>query len=61
MKKKINYKDLEIIIDKIIAHANIAKSECQKENPDLVVLCDNIIEDMGNLLDDAECCINPLN
>lgn len=61
MKKQINYKELEFIMDKIIAHANITKSECQKENPNLVVLCDNAIEYMGNLLSDAESCINPFN
>ena len=61
MKKVINYEELKTIMSKIIEHANIAKSECQKSNPDLVTICDNAIEEIGNLLSDAERCINPFN
>lgn len=61
IKKEINYGELEAIMDQIIEHANIAKFECQKENPDLVTLCNNAIEDIGNLLSDAESCIKPFD
>lgn len=61
MKKIIDYKKLEVIMIKIIEHAELTKSECQKETPDLVTLCDNAIEEIGNLLSDAESCINPFN
>lgn len=58
---KIDYKELERILDKMIVHAQTAKSECHKENPDLVTLCDNSIEEMWNLVSDAERCICTLH
>lgn len=58
---KIDYKELEKILDEMIAHAQTAKSECRKEHPDLVTLCDNSIEEMWNLVSEAERCIYPLH
>lgn len=58
---KIDYKELERILDKMMVHAQTAKSECHKENPDLVTLCDNSIEEMWNLVSDAERCICTLH
>lgn len=58
---KIDYNELERILDKMIVHAGTAKSECHKEHPDLVTLCDNSIEEMWNLVSDAERCICPLH
>ena len=58
---KIDSKELERILDEMIAHAQTAKSECRKEHPDLVTLCDNSIEEMWNLVSEAERCICPLH
>ena len=57
----INYEELQQIMDKMIEHCQIAKAECLKGNPDIVILCDNAIEEVGNLLAKAESCIYTFN
>ena len=57
----INYEELKQIMDKMIEHCQRAKMECLKDNPDIVVLCDNAIEEIGNLLTEAESCIYTFN
>lgn len=59
--KPIDYKQLEQIMDKMISHCKVVKEECKKEKPSIAVLCDNAIEEIGNLLGEAESCIYTFN
>lgn len=59
--KPVDYKQLEQIMDKMINHCKIAKEECKKKKPSIVALCDNAIEEIGNLLGEAESCIYTFN
>lgn len=59
-RKVIDYKKLQSIMKELEECVQETQSECEKENPDIVILC-NCIESVGNLLDDAERCINPFN
>lgn len=53
----VDCSELTRIMDEMIKHCQIAKAECRKDSPDIVVLCDNAIEEIGNLLGKAETCI----
>ncbi len=61
MEKEISYNEIEKAMNEIIECANIAKSECKKEKPDLVILCDNAFENIEKLLERVERCILSLD
>lgn len=61
MNKMIDYKKLQIIMKQVEECAQKAQLECNKEHPDIVILCDSCIEDIGNLLSEAERCIYTLD
>lgn len=53
----VNYIELSSLLDQVVEKAQLAKSECSKEHPDKVEICNYAIEDLGGLLDQIEACV----
>lgn len=55
--KKVDYKLLSSLLDKVIEEAEKGKSECSKEHPDEVEICNHAVESLGCLFDKIESCV----
>lgn len=56
-EESIDYGSLSSLLDKVIVEAIRAKSECSKEHPDEVEICDHAVENLGRLYDQIESCV----
>lgn len=53
----IDYKKLFNLMGLVIEKAKTTQSECLEIHPDNIKICDNAVEDLGNLLTQIEACV----
>lgn len=55
----IDYILLSSLLGQVIEEAKLGQSECKKEHPGEVEICDHAVENLGSLLDQISVCVFP--
>lgn len=61
MSEKIDYQKLSTLLELATKELESGRLECLKHNPDEIIICDHVIENLGSLFDQISACIFPNN